>query len=379
MVDKKRVKLKICLLGDPAVGKTSLVQKYIYNLFSDSYIRTMGTKVSRKLINYHDPEANIDYEIIMMLWDIMGQQFSSMPLDKYFKMSHGALIVCDITRKETLNNLIKWKDKVYAESGEIPIIYLANKIDLGQKQDITPQDFSNFCEKENIEYYLTSAKTGENVEIAFNRLGELIVRTQGKPGTTKPKEKVDRAQIEDFIQRTVKYPSAMSISGTSSGLDESYLASIKPGSGYLIREEKPIKSFEILKKMVQNKIKGLCISRKHPKSLEEEFGLKDLQVSIPMYWLSTEAQQKKNILAPTFLPQINAVITEYIQKNDNVIILLEGIEYLIEKNDFKAILNLIHSLNDYIMGSNARLIIPIDPLTLKEQEMHMLSRELKYI
>ena len=113
MPKSKRIKIKICLLGDPAVGKTSLIQKFIYNFFGDTYMRTMGTKVSRKVVPFHDPETNIDYEIIMMIWDIMGQKFSTMPLDKYLKLSQGALIVCDITRKETFESLNEWRNTLF--------------------------------------------------------------------------------------------------------------------------------------------------------------------------------------------------------------------------------------------------------------------------
>ena len=158
---------------------------------------------------------------------------------------------------------------------------------------------------------------------------------------------------------------------------QSDLAIIKAGLGYIVKEEQPMRSFEIFKKMIQRNGHGLCISRIHPSRIEEEYNLSSNQAQI--YWLSAEAQQKKNILAPTFLPQLNTTIKDFIQNYDDVVILLEGIEYLIEKNDFKAILNLVHSLNDSIMVSKAVLLIPIDPLILKEQEMHMLSRDLKVI
>jgi small GTP-binding protein len=376
MTGSKRVKIKICLLGDPAVGKTSLVQQFVYNFFSDSYMRTMGTKVSRKVIQAHDPKSDTDYEITMMLWDIMGQQFSSMPMDKYYSMTQGALIVCDLTRRQTFDNLLTWKKDLFDESGEIPIIYLANKNDLTDQSDLSTEEFQEFCYKEGSDFFLTSAKTGENVNTAFERLGELIVvKGVGGGVTSKKLSEPSMENIEELIQKTLKKPtSAISIdSKTNENLSE--ISVVQPGSGYIIREEKPQKSIQLFKSFLAEGAKGLCISRIHPKRIEEEFEL----TNVPIYWLSTEAQNKKDVLAPTFLPQINTIITDFIQKNDNVVILLEGIEYLIEKNDFKTVLNLIHSLNDHIMSSSARLLIPIDPKILKEQEIHMLKRDLKVI
>jgi small GTP-binding protein len=376
MAGSKRIKIKICLLGDPAVGKTSLVQQFVYNFFSDSYMRTMGTKVSRKVIQVNDHKSDTNYEITMMLWDIMGQQFSSMPMDKYYNMAQGALIVCDLTRRQTFDNLLNWKNSLFDESGEIPIIYLANKNDLTEQSDLLIDEFQEFCYKEGFDFFLTSAKTGENVDAAFERLGELIVTNGERIGV--PSRKLVEPQmenIEELIQKTLKIPSSAVTADSKASADIPDISVIQPGSGYIIREEKPQKSIQLFKHFLSEGAKGLCISRIHPNRIEEEFELKD----IPLYWLSTEAQSKKDVLAPTFLPQINTIITDFIQKNDNVVILLEGIEYMIEKNDFKTVLNLIHSLNDHIMSSSARLLIPMDPMVLKKQEIHMLKRDLKVI
>ncbi len=389
MTGTKRIKIKVCLLGDPAVGKTSLVYQFVSNFFSDSYVRTMGTKVSRKIVQIHEPTSDTDYEVIMMLWDIMGQQFSSIPLDNYFKMSQGALLVCDITRNDTFKNLLAWKDALEKGSGDVPIIYLANKIDLEKDLDFSLHDFQEFCQKENRDYFFTSAKTGENVNAAFQRLGELIIRSEisssekGIKAETSPKFE----QIEELIQRTLKHPQlqkgTMRLAGASASgptaaqLDESSIKininDIKRGLGYIIKEEKPNQSFLIFKKLINEGAKGLCITRMHPKRIIDEYNIKDA----PIYWLSSEVHKYKNIVAPTFLPQLNTIIIDFIQKNDNGVIILEGIEYLIEQNDFNTVLNLMHSVNDNIMGSNTRLIIPIDPLILNEREMHMLTRDMK--
>ena len=136
-----------------------------------------------------------------------------------------------------------------------------------------------------------------------------------------------------------------------------------------------IPSNEYFQNLIKTEIVGLLITRTHPERIKKDYLLND----IPIFWLSADSPNKENIIAPTFLPQLNTLIVDFIQKNNNVVILLEGIEYLIDQNDFKAVLSLIHSLNDYIMGSNARLIIPLDPLILQERELHMLTRDFKII
>lgn len=392
MTKNKKIKIKICLLGDPAVGKTSLVQKYVLNFFSDDYMRTMGTNVSRKVIQVQEAESDINYEVTMMIWDIMGQQFSTMPLDNYFRMSQGALIVCDVIRRDTFKNLVEWKKTLIKCSGEVPIIYLANKIDLEKDLDFSLHEFQKFCKKEDSDFFYTSAKTGENVNPAFQKLGEQIISIDLKTPLESTKEPSipEFGKIEEIIQQTVKRPqlnkalsqqkvmNTQSQSGTNQSENNSIdidMNKIKSGIGYIIKEEKPDQSFSIFKKLLQEGVHGLCITRMHPRRINEEYMLDN----IPIYWLSTNAHNQKNVVAPTFLPQLNTIITDFINNFNDVVILLEGVEYLIEQNDFNTVLNLIHSLNDHIMSSNARLILPVDPLILKEREIHMLSRDLKIL
>jgi two-component system cell cycle response regulator len=150
---------------------------------------------------------------------------------------------------------------------------------------------------------------------------------------------------------------------------------IAPGLGYIIKEEKAERSFKIFKKLLAQNVRGLCITRTHPRRIRSEYQIEN----IPILWLSADSPNKENVIVPTFLPKLNTLIINFIQKYDNVVILLEGIEYLIDQNDFNAVLSLIHSLNDHIMDSKARLLIPLDPLILDERELHMLTRDFKII
>jgi small GTP-binding protein len=162
------IKVKICLLGNPAVRKTSLIRKFVYDVYSDKYIGTLGTKVSKKVVNIGDKE------VTMLIWDLMGEhEFRRIQLTA-FKGTQGALIVCDLTRKETLEGFDYWPENLFEVTGKVPIIFLGNKNDLPNKE-ISEDDIRPYAEKYGTEYYLTSAKTGEHVEEAFVNLAKKIV------------------------------------------------------------------------------------------------------------------------------------------------------------------------------------------------------------
>ena len=103
MDDKYKVKVKICLLGDAGVGKTSLIRRYVMDMFDDKYITTLGTKVSKRklVIKKNDNEFDLTFSI----WDILGQEEFKNIQNMALKNSKGAIIVCDITRKKTLENI----------------------------------------------------------------------------------------------------------------------------------------------------------------------------------------------------------------------------------------------------------------------------------
>jgi small GTP-binding protein len=166
------VKKKICLIGDPAVGKTSLVRKYVTDMFDDKYIGTLGTKVTKKRIMIESSTNNFDLTIA--IWDILGQQEFHRIQKMAYRGAKGVFLVCDLTRKETLSNLINWKEAITQVTGEIPMIILANKCDL------EPKTFGDTELKQvaehiyNAPFIITSAKTGINVDNSFLKMGQFI-------------------------------------------------------------------------------------------------------------------------------------------------------------------------------------------------------------
>ena len=168
--------LKICLVGEGGVGKTSLIRRYVFNQFSDSYIKTMGTKISKKNIIITHPTKG-KQRVTMLVWDIMGQQgFRQMLQQAYFYGAQGIVAVFDVTRKETMEELTGWIESVSTVVGQIPIVFMGNKSDLEDQLVVSQDDLKKYSEQYlDSTGFSSSAKTGENVENAFRTLGEEVL------------------------------------------------------------------------------------------------------------------------------------------------------------------------------------------------------------
>jgi small GTP-binding protein len=175
------MKAKVCLVGERAVGKTSLVRRFVLDEFDDRYIRTLGTKVSKKNLSVKREDLDTEFALNMTIWDIMGEKtFTDLLKEAFFTGATGVLAVCDLTRKKTLKELKGWIQGVYGVAGEVPIAILGNKADLKGKKQLNKKDLDNLCKKYNSVAYLTSAKTGHNVESVFKQLAEEIVEYRNK-------------------------------------------------------------------------------------------------------------------------------------------------------------------------------------------------------
>jgi small GTP-binding protein len=165
------------------VGKTSLIRKFVMDRFSDDYISTLGTKVTKKTFSI--PREEGIYDLTMMIWDVEGRQdnlqtniesFNTSIPAGYLRGSEGIFLVFDLTRKETLKSIEAWYKGVVKEVGkEIPCTLLGNKNDLKKKMEVKPQDVDVHNRKFSFEVFYTSAKTGENVEDAFQKMANRIL------------------------------------------------------------------------------------------------------------------------------------------------------------------------------------------------------------
>ena len=175
--DSKTYKFKICLVGEEAVGKTSLIHRFVSGAFDESYIRTLGAVVSKKSVSLGTLDGrpvNVD----MVILDIMGKRtFLQLFQEAYFHGAKGILAVFDVTRKSSLRDLTKWIDGVRDSVGPIPVYTLGNKSDLTERRETTEQEASETLRAYETPILYTSAKTGDNVEQAFQSLAKTIVET----------------------------------------------------------------------------------------------------------------------------------------------------------------------------------------------------------
>ncbi|MGD1059853.1 MAG: Rab family GTPase [Methanomassiliicoccales archaeon] len=166
-MERKRYIRKVCLLGDGGVGKTSLVRRYVDDVFNDKYIVSFGTKVSKKVMNVDD------VELTLMIWDVLGQSSEDSLHAAYYRGSNGAMLVGDLTRPETLEHLQKWRDDLLAVERGAKTVIVGNKADL--EMGITPSSLASLSKQLGSDVYRTSAKTGDGVERTFEQLGKILL------------------------------------------------------------------------------------------------------------------------------------------------------------------------------------------------------------
>jgi small GTP-binding protein len=169
----KKLKTKICLVGEQRVGKTSLVRRCVLNEFDDRYISTLGVKTSKKELTLDFPGQG-HMQVNLSIWDFMGQEgFRDLLKDAYFVGARGILAVADVTRRPTLEALGPWIETVRSIAGNIPLVLAMNKSDLGGAV-YSDEEVSRFAVKYGAPFLRTSAKTGANVEAAFGRLATAV-------------------------------------------------------------------------------------------------------------------------------------------------------------------------------------------------------------
>jgi small GTP-binding protein len=164
----KVVQKKVCLLGDFAVGKTSLVRRFVEGRFEDKYLSTIGVKVARKSLDRDETKLNL------LIWDLVGGNEFSRSETGYLLGTAGALVVCDLTRPDTLEAMKRYTNQVRAVNPPVKVVFLGNKVDLVEERAITVEMLTAVTTELNAPILLTSAKTGENVEAAFALLADLL-------------------------------------------------------------------------------------------------------------------------------------------------------------------------------------------------------------
>lgn len=160
---------KICMIGDFAVGKTSLVARYVHSRFSEAYLTTVGVKIDTKTLTVPSGE-----DIKLVLWDIAGKSELAGIDTNYLRDASGYLLVADTTRGETIDSVFALQQQVERQLGAKPFSLLLNKADLDDRQAISDQQLARLA-GDDWAYSRTSALTGDGVESAFAQLGARLV------------------------------------------------------------------------------------------------------------------------------------------------------------------------------------------------------------
>lgn len=161
------IQKKICMLGGTSVGKTSLVARYVRNMFSDKYLSSIGVKVDKKVV------ALDGSDVTLVVWDIHGDDQFQAIRTSYLRGTSGYLLVVDGTRRSTLEKALDVKRTVDQVVGDLPFIVLLNKADLTAEWDLTAADEEDLQSKYTV--LRSSAKTGAGVEDAFGLLARALI------------------------------------------------------------------------------------------------------------------------------------------------------------------------------------------------------------
>jgi small GTP-binding protein len=162
--------LKICLLGDAGVGKTSLVYRFIENKFRENYKSTLGVNLLKKDLTF-DKYGGVSAQI----WDLGGQESFKSLRKLYLEGANGALIIFDTTKRKTFEKVNEWAQSFRESRGNRPLLLIGNKIDLAESQKVDQNEAKDYANKNSMNFLLTSAKTGENVEVAFKDLIKTVL------------------------------------------------------------------------------------------------------------------------------------------------------------------------------------------------------------
>ena len=163
------INLKILLVGDSAVGKTTLILKYVDGKFSDSHITTIGVEYKDKEITVNNRKINLQ------IWDTSGQERYRSITKNFYRNAHGILFVFDVTNQTSFDHLKDWLNSSNECDIDFKKIIVGNKIDLNGRV-VNKETMEFFAEKNQIKKsYETSAKDGTNVDLIFKEMAELIL------------------------------------------------------------------------------------------------------------------------------------------------------------------------------------------------------------
>ncbi|KAG0169406.1 Ras- protein Rab6 [Apophysomyces sp. BC1015] len=183
-------KYKLVFLGEQSVGKTSLITRFMYDTFDNTYQATIGIDFLSKTMYLEDRTVRLQ------LWDTAGQERFRSLIPSYIRDSSVAVVVYDITHRNSFINTSKWIDDVRAERGnEVIIVLVGNKTDLNEKRQVTPEEGEAKAKEHNVMFIETSAKAGHNVKLLFKRIAQALPGIDDEANETS-KEQMQKVDLQ---------------------------------------------------------------------------------------------------------------------------------------------------------------------------------------
>ncbi len=170
--------LKLLVIGDSGVGKSSIVTSYVDGFFSDIHISTIGIDFRIKKINVNDKS------IMLQIWDVAGQEKFRSIAPIYFRHCDGIIILFDVTNQKSFDNIKKWITEIdkYNYTDTVKIL-VGNKCDLKQKRVVNIDDVRKFIDEMDMTYIETSAKKGKGINNVFETLVTKLIKNLGNNNT----------------------------------------------------------------------------------------------------------------------------------------------------------------------------------------------------
>ena len=172
----QELKLKILIIGDSGVGKTSILLKYIDNTFTDTHIATIGVEYKTKIMTKGKFKINLN------IWDTAGQERYKSITKSFFSNANGIIFVYDITNRESFSGATGVKNWINdsEEYGKFDRVLCGNKIDLDKKRKVTMDELKEYGIKKKMDVFETSAKTGTNIDKIFDKLVDNIIKSRSE-------------------------------------------------------------------------------------------------------------------------------------------------------------------------------------------------------
>ena len=186
---------KVILIGDSSTGKTSLINRFVNRIFDDKYLCTIGVDFFMKTLNIDDNTVKLQ------IWDTAGMEKYKSISSSYYRGSHCAFVVYDITNRSSFENVSKWLEAYYKSSNpqfKKNILLIGNKLDLDDKREVPRTEAESFAQMHQMIYWETSAKEGSNVDEVFQYVGKYLFDNFKEESNTMGSDKKEIKQNNNF-------------------------------------------------------------------------------------------------------------------------------------------------------------------------------------